>query len=82
MGVFTDHYIILGLPSGKQGTKLQASYEILKDEKTRKAFDVDLIRRLKHQELEKERKQRRIKGRLNMARGIKRINRMHEASKE
>ncbi|GJS01124.1 mitochondrial intermediate peptidase [Tanacetum coccineum] len=115
MGVFTDHYIILGLPSGKQGTKvsmdeikqayrmkalelhpdkrgddpnavvdfqqLQASYEILKDEKTRKAFDVDLIRRLKHQELEKERKQRRIQGRLNMARGIKRINRMHEASK-
>nr|GEY35961.1 hypothetical protein [Tanacetum cinerariifolium] len=62
--------------------QLQASYEILKDEKTRKAFDVDLIRRLKHQELEKERKQRRIKGRLNMARGIKRINRMHEASKE
>ncbi|PWA76303.1 hypothetical protein CTI12_AA235850 [Artemisia annua] len=116
MGVFTDHYIILGLPSGKKGTKvsmdeikqayrikalelhpdkrgddpnavaefqqLQASYEILKDEETRKAFDDDLIRRLKHQELEKERKQRRIQGRLNMARGIKRINRINEALKE
>ncbi|PWA84418.1 DnaJ heat shock amino-terminal domain protein [Artemisia annua] len=73
MAIFIDHYIVLGLPSGEEGTnlanedikkayrskalelhpdkkrddpnavadfqQLQASYDILKDEKTRKEFD-------------------------------------------
>lgn len=84
MGVFVDHYIILGFPSGVEGPKvsnveikkayrikalelhpdkrcdhpnavadfqqLQASYEILKDENTRKVFDDDLMLRVKQQQ--------------------------------
>ncbi|KAL1820542.1 hypothetical protein ACET3Z_015411 [Daucus carota] len=60
-----DHYAILGLPSGVQDKthmnfqRLQNSYEILKDTKTRKAYD-DRVR-AKHEEVllrEKMRKKR------------------------
>nr|GEV45248.1 hypothetical protein [Tanacetum cinerariifolium] len=94
MGVFVDHYIILGFPSGVEGPKvsieeikkayrikalelhpdkrgdhpnavtdfqqLQASYEILKDENTRKVFDDDLMIRVKQQQLLQQQQQRKM----------------------
>ncbi|PWA84417.1 dnaJ domain-containing protein [Artemisia annua] len=88
MAVFIDHYSILGLPSGEEGTnlsnedikkayrskalqlhpdkrcdhpnavldfqQLQASYEILKDENTRKEFDNVVVIRLNKQKRPKK----------------------------